>query len=83
MNSSMPQTASTGGTKTYDVVIVGGGSGGVATAASLLKRRQKLSIAVVEPADTHYYQPGFTLVGAGVFEPEVTRRPTAGVMRAG
>jgi sulfide:quinone oxidoreductase len=64
----------------YDVVIVGGGSGGIAAAASLLKRRPSLSIAIVEPADVHYYQPGFTLVGAGVFAPEVTRRPMASVM---
>ncbi|ATQ68303.1 MULTISPECIES: bifunctional protein tyrosine phosphatase family protein/NAD(P)/FAD-dependent oxidoreductase [Methylosinus] len=64
----------------YDVVIVGGGSGGIAAAASLLKRRPSLAIAIVEPAETHYYQPGFTLVGAGVFTPETTRRPMASVM---
>ena len=65
---------------TYDVVIVGGGSAGIACAASLLKRRPELSIAIVEPADMHYYQPGWTLVGAGVFTPEATRRPMADVM---
>lgn len=68
------------GPRSYDVVIVGGGSGGVAAAASLLKRRPSLSIAIVEPAEIHYYQPGFTLVGAGVFEPEATRRPMASVI---
>lgn len=50
----------------FDIVIVGGGAGGVAVAASLLKRRPKLSIAIIEPEEIHYYQPGFTLVGAGV-----------------
>jgi sulfide:quinone oxidoreductase len=64
----------------YDVVIVGGGSGGIAAAASLLKRRPSLSVAIVEPSETHYYQPGFTLVGAGVFTPEVTTRPMESVM---
>ncbi|WP_159728224.1 bifunctional protein tyrosine phosphatase family protein/NAD(P)/FAD-dependent oxidoreductase [Methylosinus sp. Ce-a6] len=68
------------GAASYDVVIVGGGSGGVAAAASLLKRRSSLSVAIIEPAEIHYYQPGFTLVGAGVFEPEVTRRPMAAVI---
>ncbi len=68
--------------KIFDIVIVGGGSAGIAAASSLLKRRPSLSIAVVEPADTHYYQPGFTLVGAGVFAPEVTCRPMASVMPA-
>lgn len=64
----------------YDIVIVGGGSAGIACAASLLKRRPDLSIAIVEPADVHYYQPGWTLVGAGVFLPEATRRTMASVM---
>ena len=84
MNSRTASPAWAGGNaKTYDVVIVGAGSGGIAAAASLLKRRPKISIAVVEPAYTHYYQPGVTLVGAGVFEPEVTKHPTAGVMPRG
>lgn len=64
----------------FDIVIVGGGSAGIACAASLIKRRPNLSIAIIEPADTHYYQPGWTLVGAGVFPPEVTRRAMADVM---
>lgn len=68
------------GPGSYDVVIVGGGSGGVAATASLLKRRPSLSIAIVEPAEFHYYQPGFTLVGAGVFKPEVTKRSMASVI---
>jgi sulfide:quinone oxidoreductase len=72
--------ASGRGAGEYDVVIVGGGSGGIAAAASLLKRRPSLAVALVEPADTHYYQPGFTLVGAGVFTPEVTKRPMESVM---
>lgn len=60
--------------QTYDVLIVGGGAAGLATAASLLKRRPGLRLAIVEPSDTHYYQPGWTMVGAGVFTPEKTRR---------
>lgn len=72
--------AASQGTKVYDVVIVGGGSAGIAAASSLLKRRPSLSIAIVEPADVHYYQPSFTLVGAGVFLPEVTKRPMVSVM---
>ena len=59
----------------YDIVIVGGGAGGVAVAASLLKRRPKLTIAIIEPEEIHYYQPGFTLVGAGVFTPDAVWHP--------
>ena len=59
----------------FDVVIVGGGSAGLGTAASLLKRRNYLRLAVVEPSEDHHYQPGLTLVGTGHFNPNnITRR---------
>lgn len=67
----------------HDVVIVGGGAAGISVAASLLRRRPGLDIAIVEPSDTHYYQPGFTLVGAGIFTPEQLRRPTASLIPKG
>jgi sulfide:quinone oxidoreductase len=51
----------------YDVVIVGGGAAGIATASSILRRAPNLSVAIVEPADQHYYQPGWTMVGAWCF----------------
>lgn len=63
--------------KTFSVVILGGGAGGIAVAASLLKRDPNLKIAIVEPSAFHYYQPGWTLVGGGVFQPQQTRRKTA------
>lgn len=69
--------------KGYDIVIVGGGSAGIATAASLLKRRSDLTIAVIEPSDVHYYQPGWTMVGAGIFSQEFTRRTEKSVMPRG
>lgn len=69
-----------GAPKTYDVVIIGGGAAGIATASSLLKRRPSLDIAIVEPAECHYYQPGWTMVGAGVFQPDTTRVPMGAVM---
>jgi sulfide:quinone oxidoreductase len=62
------------------VLIIGGGAGGIALAASLLTRQPDLAITVVEPSKQHYYQPGFTMVGAGVFTSEVTVRPTEQVM---
>jgi sulfide:quinone oxidoreductase len=68
---------------THDVVIVGGGAGGLATAASLLKRRADLDIVVIEPRDKHYYQPGWTLVGGGIFDRALTERPMASVMPEG
>jgi sulfide:quinone oxidoreductase len=67
----------------HEVVIVGAGAAGLATAASLLRRRPGLDIAVIEPADRHFYQPGWTLVGCGVFSANATMRPMASVMPNG
>ena len=59
----------------YDIVIVGGGAAGAGVAFSLLKRKPKLNIAIIEPAEQHYYQPAWTLVGAGEFNIMDTVRP--------
>ena len=67
----------------YDVVIVGAGAAGIATAASLKKRQPTLSIALIDPAETHFYQPGWTMVGAGIFNPPATSRAMASVIPAG
>ncbi|MDP3294992.1 MAG: TIGR01244 family sulfur transferase [Nevskia sp.] len=67
----------------HTVVIVGGGAAGIATAASLRARDPKLDIAIIDPADTHYYQPGWTLVGAGIFSAEQTARVMAKLIPKG
>ncbi|MAU96573.1 MAG: TIGR01244 family phosphatase [Fulvimarina sp.] len=67
----------------HDIVIVGAGAGGIAAAASLLARVDNLDIAIIDPADIHYYQPGWTLVGGGVFKPEETRRDMASLIPDG
>jgi len=67
----------------FDVVVVGGGSAGIATAASLLRRNRNLRLAIVEPAERHYYQPGWTMVGAGIFSRDSTERPMGDVIPAG
>jgi sulfide:quinone oxidoreductase len=67
----------------HEVVIVGGGAGGIAAAASLLRRRPSLDIALVEPRESHFYQPGWTLVGCGIFDRNQTVRRMADVMPRG
>lgn len=67
----------------YDVLIIGAGSAGIATAASLIKRNKSVRIALVDPAEKHYYQPGWTMVGGGVFTAESTCRNTADLIPNG
>ena len=63
-------------TSQYDVVIVGAGSAGIATASSLIKRNSALNIALIDPSEDHYYQPGWTMVGGGIFDAKSTHRKT-------
>lgn len=68
---------------THAVVIIGGGAAGIATASSLLARDPGLDIAIIDPADVHYYQPGWTLVGCGVFDAALTARTMASTIPRG
>lgn len=70
-------------TSNFSIVIVGGGAAGLAAAASILKRQPKMDVAIVEPRAEHFYQPGWTLVGAGVFTPKQTHRPMADLIPRG
>ena len=74
MNSSESPREPTSSLR-HEVIVVGGGAGGATVAALLLKSRPGLDIAIVEPADTHWYQPAWTLVGAGAFDVDDTGRP--------
>ena len=64
----------------HDIVIVGGGAAGAAVAASLLRRRRNLDIAIIDPAETHYYQPGWTMVGGGIFKAADTAKEMRNVL---
>ncbi|MBC7704859.1 MAG: TIGR01244 family phosphatase [Rhodoferax sp.] len=84
------RTISNGGKKpvevtdsSHQVVIIGGGAAGIGVAASLLARAPDLDIAIIDPADVHYYQPGWTMVGAGVFEAASTARTLASLIPSG
>lgn len=63
--------------KHYQVLIVGGGTAGIMTAAQLRRQDSNINIGLVEPSETHCYQPAWTLVGAGTFDYDATRRAEA------
>ena len=48
----------------YQIVIVGSGTGGIMTASQLRRKNKNLDIVIIDPSETHYYQPAWTLVGA-------------------
>lgn len=69
----------------YKILIVGGGSAGITVAARFLRESRLLSgnIAIIDPATKHYYQPLWTLVGAGEVDKTVTQREEASVIPSG
>ncbi len=66
----------------YQVVIVGAGTAGVSTAARLQAEypNRKWEIAIIDPSEKHYYQPLWTLVGAGVFPKEDSEKNQSDVI---
>lgn len=64
----------------FDILVIGGGTGGIMTASQMLKADPSLNIGIIEPSETHYYQPAWTLVGAGTYDYKKTARPMSSVM---
>ncbi|MFN4282539.1 MAG: NAD(P)/FAD-dependent oxidoreductase [Alphaproteobacteria bacterium] len=52
------------------IVIAGGGAAGLTAASRLARQLDGAQILLVEPSDLHVYQPGLTLVGAGLWRAE-------------
>jgi sulfide:quinone oxidoreductase len=58
----------------YRILVLGGGTAGITVAAQLRRKMQDYDLAIIEPSTKHYYQPLWTLVGAGVFPKEQSER---------
>lgn len=67
----------------HQILIVGGGAAGITAAAQLKRARNGLDVAILEPSKDHYYQPGWTLVGGGVFTLEDTHRAESDLIPSG
>lgn len=64
------------------VLVVGGGAGGCSVAAKLSNKLGEGKVIILEPADKHYYQPMFTLIGGGIKTLNDSYRPMAKVLPA-
>lgn len=58
----------------FEILVLGGGTAGITVAAQLRRKLKKFDLAIIEPSTKHYYQPLWTLVGAGVFPKEQSQR---------
>ncbi|MQQ07782.1 pyridine nucleotide-disulfide oxidoreductase [Epibacterium sp. SM1979] len=58
------------------IVIIGAGAGGTALANRLVRRLEGAQITLIDPRIQHFYQPGLTLVAAGLKPASYVTSPT-------
>lgn len=71
----------------YKVIVVGAGSAGLSVANQVYNRFKSAGkpvnsgdVAIIDSAEFHYYQPGWTLVGSGLKQKTEFRRPLASLI---
>lgn len=67
----------------FKLLILGAGAGGISVASRMARQIGAGEIGIVDPSQTHYYQPLWTLVGGGVVTKEESARPQAELIPAG
>ncbi|XP_048187828.1 sulfide:quinone oxidoreductase, mitochondrial isoform X2 [Perognathus longimembris pacificus] len=67
----------------YEVLVLGGGSGGITMATRMKRKVGAENVAIIEPSERHFYQPIWTLVGAGAKQLSLSGRPMASVIPSG
>jgi len=70
-------------TEHHRIVIIGGGSAGISVAARLFRALKHPDVAILEPAEDHYYQPLWTLAGGGIVDKARSERDEARLIPAG
>ncbi|MCB0413296.1 MAG: NAD(P)/FAD-dependent oxidoreductase [Bdellovibrionales bacterium] len=61
--------------KSNKIVIVGGGTAGISVLNGLKRRLGAKNLVLIEPGENHFYQPWWTLVGAGEVSPDDSKKP--------
>ena len=76
-NLATTATPASHAARNHRVVVIGGGTAGLAISHQLLRSGKfaQDDIAIVDPAEWHHYQPGWTMVGGGLVSKEELRQP--------
>jgi len=65
------------------ILVLGGGTGGISVAARLVRKGYGNEVVILDPSPVHYYQPYWTLAGAGQVSKESSERTMASVIPRG
>ena len=65
------------------IVIVGAGAAGITVAAQLTNKLTNPDITIIAPNDIHLYQPGQTMIGAGIWEADDIKENTKDYIPSG
>jgi sulfide:quinone oxidoreductase len=67
------------------LLVIGAGTAGVITVNKLRKKlpRSEWAITVVDPAETHDYQPGYLFLSVGMYTPKKVGKPLAALIPKG
>jgi sulfide:quinone oxidoreductase len=71
------------GKSKYRVLVLGAGAGGISLAARLARKIPSDQIAIIDPSENHFYQPMWTIAGAGLASAESTRRKQSALIPKG
>ncbi|WP_313136549.1 NAD(P)/FAD-dependent oxidoreductase [Paracoccus jeotgali] len=66
VGSALAQAAPLRAPATAKLVIIGAGAAGISLANRLVRRMDAAQITVIDPSAAHHYQPGLSLVAAGL-----------------
>lgn len=77
LQSTATQAASKKVNTSARIVIAGAGAAGLATANYLAEQLEGAKITLVDARKAHYYQPGFTLIAAGIKDKKYVESTTA------